>query len=244
MPPPPPRLRGTAPHATTARVGITLDPRVLLGEDVKKGARGWTRATVREFLREFIAPANPSSFPVRGAGDARGRMCEGSVVLPLEVARAVVRARGRQLLITCCRWMQGETSPIPGSMVWVRLSVEAQAPLLALWKKLASSQQPSPCFGGLVFGDQMGRVGVRILGEGPMSGGVLHLVADALGAPVASKRVVVRVGGNPIECGLPGDGWKGVRAELPAVFGEEVAGRGLKIVKCLHLPHSGFARPR
>ena len=71
-------------------------------------------------------------------------------------------------------------------------------------------------------------------------------MGEALGAPMAPKRVVVRVGGYPIEWSLPGDGWKGVRAELPAVFGEEVAG-GVKIVKCFHLPHStggGGATPR
>ena len=37
---PSPLLRGAAPDATTARVGSTLDPCVLLGEDVQKGARG------------------------------------------------------------------------------------------------------------------------------------------------------------------------------------------------------------
>ena len=76
---------------------ITLDPRVLLGEDSKKGARGWTGATVRDFLREFVAPADPSSFPIQEAGETQGRTCEGSVVLPLKVARAMVRASGREL---------------------------------------------------------------------------------------------------------------------------------------------------
>ena len=62
-------------------------------------------------------------------------MCEGSVVLPLEVARAVVRASGRLLGVTCRPRMQGETSPIPGSMVSVRVPAEAQARLPALRKK-------------------------------------------------------------------------------------------------------------
>ena len=53
-------LRGAAPHARTARVGITLDPRVLLRKDVKRGAWGWTRATVREFVGDFVASADPS----------------------------------------------------------------------------------------------------------------------------------------------------------------------------------------
>ena len=83
-------LRGTAPEVTTARVAITLNPQILAAEDVKKGARGWTRATARYFLREFVAPADPSSFPIQEAGDARGRICKGSVVLPLEVARKVL----------------------------------------------------------------------------------------------------------------------------------------------------------
>ena len=39
-----------------------------------------------------------------------------------------------------------------------------------------------------------------------VSGGVLHLLGDALGAPVAPKRVVVRVGGYPVERGLRGRG--------------------------------------
>ena len=77
---PPPPLRGVAPHATTARVGINLDPRVLVGEEVQKGARGWTRATVHKFLRDVVAPADPSSFAnqeagVLGGGCARGRWC-------------------------------------------------------------------------------------------------------------------------------------------------------------------------
>ena len=76
-PPPPPPLLVTAPHATTARVGITLEPRVLLGEEVKRGGRGSTSATVREFLREFVTPADPSSFPIQEAGDARGRCVRG-----------------------------------------------------------------------------------------------------------------------------------------------------------------------
>ena len=228
---------GKHPTRRVARVGIALDPRVLLGEDVKKWARGWTRATVRKFLREFVAPTDPSSFPIQEAGGARGRMCEGSVVLPLEVARAVVRASGQQLGITYRPRMQGETSPIPGSMVWAQLPAEVQALLPALWKKLATSDQLSPYLGGLVSGVQVGRVGVRILGEGLVSGGVLHLVGDALGALVAPKRVVVRVGGCPVEWGLPGDGWKGVRAELPAVFGEEVAWVG---ADCQVLPSSPF----
>ena len=145
--------RGSSPHAMTARVGVTLHPRVLLGENVKKGARGWTRAEVRDFLRQFVTLADPSSFPIQVAGDARGRMCEGSVVLLLEVARAVVRASGPQLWVTRHPWMQGETSLFHGSMVWVRLPAEAQAPLATLWKKLATSDQLSPYFGGLVSGD-------------------------------------------------------------------------------------------
>ena len=102
---------------------------------------------MREFLQEFVAPVDPSSFPIQEEGDARGRMCEGSVVVPREVAKAMVRPSGRQLGVTCRPWMQGETSPIPGSMVWVRLPAEAQAPLPALQKKLASSNQLSPLWG-------------------------------------------------------------------------------------------------
>ena len=75
----PPPLWGTALHATAARLGITLDPRVLLGEDVKNEARCWTCATLRKFLREFVARDDPSSFPFQEAGDAWARMCEGSV---------------------------------------------------------------------------------------------------------------------------------------------------------------------
>ena len=43
----------------------------------------------------------------------------------------------------------------------------------------------------------MGRLGVRILGEGPVSSRVLHLVGEILGAPIAPKRVIVRVGVTP-----------------------------------------------
>ena len=98
---PPLLLRGSSPHAMTAMVRITLDPGVLLREDVKKVARGSTHDTVCDFLGEFVAPANPSSLPIQEAGDARGRMCKGSVVLPLNVARAAVSASQRQLGVTC-----------------------------------------------------------------------------------------------------------------------------------------------
>ena len=112
------------------------------------------------------------------------------MVLPLEVARAVVRDSGRQLRVNGRPWMQGKTSPIPGSMVWVRLPAEVQALLPALWKKLVTSDQLSPYFGGLVSRDQVGRVGFRILGKGPVSGRVLHLVGDAhwgSGGPQAGR---------------------------------------------------------
>ena len=100
--PPPPLMRGSAPHAMTSMVGITLAQLVLLGEDVKRGARGWTRATMRDFLGDFVAPTNPSSFPIHETGHAWGRMCEGLVVVPLQV-------------VTCGPWIWGETSPIPGA---------------------------------------------------------------------------------------------------------------------------------
>ena len=87
----------------------------------------------------------------------------------------------------------------------MRLPAEAQAPLPALWKKLSSSDQRSPYFGGLVSGDQVGRVGVRILGEGLVSSS-----GGRPGALVAPKRVIVRVGGYSMEWGLPRDGLEGV----------------------------------
>ena len=59
------------------------------------------------------------------------------MVLPLEVARAVVRASGRQLGVTCRPWMRGETSPIPGSMSWVKLPAKTQPTLPDLWKRPA-----------------------------------------------------------------------------------------------------------
>ena len=69
--PPPPQL------VTTARVGITLEPRVLLGEDVKKGARGRNCATVHDVLQKFVPPSEPSSFPLQEAGDAKGGFARG-----------------------------------------------------------------------------------------------------------------------------------------------------------------------
>ena len=47
--------------------------------------------------------------------------------------------------------------------------------------EVAASDWLSPYFGGLVFGDQVGRVGVCIVGEGPVSNGVLHLVGTPKG---------------------------------------------------------------
>ena len=58
--------REVASFAATARVGITLDPGILLGDNVKKRAGGSTLATVRHFLWEFVAPSDPSSFPGGG----------------------------------------------------------------------------------------------------------------------------------------------------------------------------------
>ena len=58
------------------------------------------------------------------------------------------------------------------------------------------------------------------------------------GAPIAAKRVVMRVSGSPIYWELPGDGWKHIKAELPTVCGDE-AGE-VRVVKSSHLPESGL----
>ena len=114
----PPPLQDPQPLAGGAqvRVAITLDPQVLLGQGEKRRARGWTRATVQNFLREFVAPCDPSSYPMQEAGDAQGKRCEASVVLPLVQAQAVIRASGKHKGITCRPWMQGGDSPVPGGM--------------------------------------------------------------------------------------------------------------------------------
>ena len=60
--------------------------------------------------------------------------------------------------------MQGGNSPVPGGMLRVRLPASVRAPIPNLWAKLASDPQISGEFGGLVPGDQEGRVGVRLFG--------------------------------------------------------------------------------
>ena len=161
--PPPPPLQDPQPLGGGAqvRVAITLDPQVLLGQGEKRRARGWTRATVQNFLREFVAPCDPSSYPMQEAGGAQGKRCEASVVLPLVQAQAVIRASGKHKGITCRPCMQGGDSPVPGGMLWVRLPASARAPLPDLWVKLSSDPQICGQFGGLIQGDREGRVGIR-----------------------------------------------------------------------------------
>ena len=240
----PPPLQDPQPLGGGAqvRVAITLDPQVLLGQGEKRRARGWTRATVQNFLREFVAPCDPSSYPMQEAGDAQGKRCEASVVLPLVQAQAVIRASGKHKGITCRPWMQGGDSPVPGGMLWVRLPASARAPLPDLWVKLSSDPQICGYFGGLIQGDQEGRVGIRFFGAQQVPQGVAQAVGDLLGAQVSPRKVVVRVGGYPLHYGLPEDGWAAFRQELPEVFGGEAG--DVRIVRCEHLPHSGFARPR
>ena len=111
-----------------------------MGQGEKRRARGWTRPTVQNFLREFVAPCDPSSYPMQEAGDAQGKRCEASVVLPLVHAQAVIRDKG----ITCRTWMQGGDSPVPGGMLLVRLPASARAPLPDLWAKVSSDGLPVP----------------------------------------------------------------------------------------------------
>ena len=205
----PPPLQDPQPlgGAAQVRVAITLDPQLLLGQGEKRRARGWTRATVQNFLREFVAPCDPSSYRMHEAGDAQGKRCEASVVLPLVQAQAVIRASGKHKGITCRPWMQGGDSPVPGGMLWVRLPASARAPLPALWAKLSSDPQICGQFGGLIHGDQEGRVGIRFFGAQQVPQGVAQAVGDLLGAQIAPRKVVVGVGGYPIHYGLPEDGW-------------------------------------
>ena len=107
-----------------------------------------------------------------------GKDVRGLGGLLLEVARAVVRASWRLVGVTYRPRMQEQTSPIPRSMVWVRLPAKVHAPLSALWKKLATSDQPSPYFGGLVLWGLGGPVGGSHPGGGPMF--LYHLLWNAL----------------------------------------------------------------
>ena len=193
-------------------------------------------------MREFVAPCNPSSYPIQKAGDAQGKRCEASVVLPLMQAQIVIRASGKHKGITCRAWMQGGDSPVPGGMLWVRLPTSARAPLPDLWAKLSSDPQICGQFGGLIQGDQEGRVGIRFFGAQQVPQGVAQAVGDLLGAQIAPRKVVLRVGGYPIHYGAPEDGWAAFRQELPEIFGGDAG--DVRIVRCEQLPHSGFARPR
>ena len=127
-------------------------------------------------------------------------------------------------------------------MLWVRLPASVRAPIPDVWAKLASNPQIGGQFGGLVTGDQEGRVGVRLFGaqQGPQ--GLAQAVGELLGAEITPRKVVVRVGRYPISYASPEDGWAAFRREFPEVFGE---GAGdLRIVRCEHLPHSWLDRPR
>ena len=89
----------------------------------------WTRATVQNFVREFVAPYDPSSYPIQEAGDAQGKHYEASVVLSLVQAQPVIRASGKHKGITCRPCMQGGDSPVPGGMLWVRHALGAPSSL-------------------------------------------------------------------------------------------------------------------
>ena len=61
---PPNHTPGPALFATTVRVRLGLDPRILPEKGVKKGAPGWTDPMVHHFVQQFVAPSNPSSIPI------------------------------------------------------------------------------------------------------------------------------------------------------------------------------------
>ena len=73
----------------------------MLRHGEKKGARGWTRATVHTFLRGFASPCDPSSYPMEEVGDTQAKRCEASLVLPLVQAQAFIKASGKCKRITC-----------------------------------------------------------------------------------------------------------------------------------------------
>ena len=56
-------------------------------------------------------------------------MCKGWLDLTLDAPRALERASREQPRVSCCRWMQGEPSPIPKSMVSVKVPGKAQVSL-------------------------------------------------------------------------------------------------------------------
>ena len=72
-------------------------------------------ASVHDFLREFVAPSDLSSFLIQETGDTKGRTCEGSIVLLVEVARqwcALVGGRSGSLAAVRC---MGQHPQSPGA---------------------------------------------------------------------------------------------------------------------------------
>ena len=163
---------------------------------------------MQKFLQGFVSPYDPSSYPMQEAGDAQGKRCEASVVHPLVQAQAIVRACGKYKGITCGPWMQGGDLPVPGGMLWVRLPASARAPIPDMWAKLASDLQIGGQLGGLVTGDQEGRVGVRLFGSQQVPQGLAQAVGELLGAEITPWKVAVRVGGYSIRPAIP-RGWLG-----------------------------------
>ena len=162
-PPPPCRTPCPLGGAVQVKVAISLDPRLLLGDGEKKQTWGWTRTTVHKILQEFVSPCDPSSYPMQEAGMHRGSGVRHMWCFPLCKPRLssgpAASTRGSP-----APWMQGGDSRVPG---WDALGAPArlrQGPIPDLWAKLASDPQISGQFGGLVPGDQEGRVGVRLFG--------------------------------------------------------------------------------
>ena len=192
--------------------------------ETKTGARVDTLHRPQVFARCAMRPLLLPNAGGGGFGGTAGRRCEASVVLPLMQAQAVVRASGKSQGITCRPWMQGGDSPLPGAMMWVRLPASARAPLPDLWAKLSTDPQVSGQFGGLIPGDQEGRLGVRIFGGTTVPQGVPQAVGNILGAEITARKVVVRVGGYHLSYGQPAGGWAAFQKELPEVFGEDAGG--------------------
>ena len=124
----------------------------------------------------------------------------------------------------------------------MRLLASVRAPIPDLWAKLASDPQISGQFGGLVPGDQEGRVGIRLFGAQQVPQGVAQAVGELLGAEIAPRKVVVRVGVAPSVTGPPRMAGGALWREVPEVFG--VGTGDIRSMRFEHLPHLGLDHPR
>ena len=223
------------------RLVCILDPsRLRRPGDQKEGrVQGWAK----ERAWRAIIQANleqPMEAPPPMAVLRRGEKLEVSFsVQGPSQARALLVGSGQRAGVEFRPWADRGSGPEEGlqaSLVWLRVPDYAGT-TEPYWKVLREAEDVP--FGGLMEGDSVGRLGVRLWGP-PAGGDLRRRVEEAVGASGSAGGLRVRVRGYPATFATSFGG-KPTQAqrEVDGIFGP---GR-VKVSRVTHLPDSGLERP-